>query len=52
MRFKNAKLRRYAYFKKIVSGFREHYGLRRFSFKELDKFLWLYGRELYRRLTD
>ena len=47
MRFKNADLRRYESFKNIVSGFREHYGLQRFSFKELDKFLWLYGRKLY-----
>ncbi len=47
MSFKNADLRRYECFKNIVSGFREHYGLQRFSFKELDKFLWLYGRQLY-----
>lgn len=47
MRFKNADLKRYDSFKRIVSAFREHYGLQRFSFKELDKFLWLYGRKLY-----
>jgi len=47
MRFKNADLKSYASFKNIVSSFREHYGLQRFSFKELDKFLWLYGRRLY-----
>jgi hypothetical protein len=49
MIFKNTDLRRYASFKRIVSAFREYYGLQRLSFKELDKFLWLYGRELYPR---
>src|SRR6266704_2465001 len=47
MSFKNADLRHYESFKNIVSGFREHYRLQRFSFKKLDKFVWLYGRELY-----
>lgn len=47
MRFKNADLRSYKSFKHIVVTFRKHYGLQRFSFKELDKFLWLYGRKLY-----
>jgi hypothetical protein len=47
MKFRNDELRRYAYFKRIVSTFRDHYGLQRFSFTELDKFLWLYGRHLY-----
>ena len=49
MRFKNADLKHYESFKNILCQFREYYGLQRFSFKELDKFLWLYGRELYPR---
>ena len=46
-KFKNADLRKYGHYKNIVSRFRDHYQLGRFSFKELDKFLWLYGRALY-----
>ena len=46
-KFKNPDLRHYTDYKKIVSNFRHYYGLQRFSFKELDKFLWLYGKTLY-----
>lgn len=46
-KFKNADLRRYCEYKRIVLSFREHYQLGCFSFKQLDKFLWLYGKELY-----
>jgi hypothetical protein len=28
-----------------MSRFREHYGLGSFTFKEIDKFLWLHGGE-------
>lgn len=45
--FKNSDLRRYASYKRIVEGFRDYYTLGKFSFKELDKFLWLYGKSLY-----
>lgn len=37
----------YLRFKHTVEAFREHYGLTDFSFKELDKFLWLYGKEYF-----
>ncbi len=37
---------KYARFREIVSGFRDHYQLAQFSFKQLDKFLWSYGQEL------
>ena len=46
-RFRHSDLRRYSRYKTIVSTFREHYNLTQFSFKELDKFLWLYGKTLY-----
>jgi hypothetical protein len=46
-RFRNSDLRRYTNYKRIVDGFRGHYTLGKFSFKELDKFLWLYGKTLY-----
>lgn len=35
----------YGTFRRAVEAFRDRYGLAEFSFKELDKFLWLYGKE-------
>jgi hypothetical protein len=37
----------YLNFKRTIEVFRETYGLTEFSFKELDKFLWLYGKESF-----
>lgn len=37
----------YLTFKHAVEAFRCSYGLSEFSFKELDKFLWLYGKEYF-----
>ena len=45
--FRENELRNYGRYKRIISAFRHHNGLQRFSFKELDKFLWLYGKDLY-----
>ena len=43
--FKRADLQKeYSVFKGIVQGFRIQFGLTHLSFKELDKFLWFYGR--------
>jgi hypothetical protein len=36
----------YPEFVRIVTAFREHYGLTQFTFKELDKFLYSRGRQL------
>lgn len=36
---------RYQDFVNLMSRFREHYGLGSFTFKEIDKFLWLHGGE-------
>jgi hypothetical protein len=46
-RFKRSELRRYPRYKEIIERFRTHYGLNQFNFKELDKFLWLYGQEMF-----
>jgi hypothetical protein len=35
----------YSRFKRVLEGFRKFYQLTAFTFKELDKFLWLYGKE-------
>jgi len=37
----------YLKFKQIVEVFREQYGLNEFSFKDLDKFLWRYGKDYF-----
>lgn len=37
----------YRIFKRTIEAFREHYDLMGFSFKELDKFLWLYSKEYF-----
>jgi hypothetical protein len=46
--FKNVELKQYERFKTILIRFREYYGLSDFSLKEIDKFLWLYAKELFR----
>ena len=35
----------YPEFHGLMTRFRDHYGLRSFTFKEIDKFLWLHGGE-------
>ena len=35
----------YPEFYGLMTRFRDHYGLRSFTFKDIDKFLWLYGGE-------
>lgn len=44
--FQPGELRKYGTFKAIVELFRTHFGLSQYSLKQLDKFLWLYGKEL------
>lgn len=46
--FKNVELKQYERFKRILMGFREYYGLSDFSLKEIDKFLWLYSKDLFK----
>jgi hypothetical protein len=45
------ELTEYATFKAAVEAFQQHYDLGAFSFKELDKFLWSYGKEYFGRNT-
>ena len=47
--FKQVDLRYYPRYKAIIESFRRHYGLTQFSLKELDKFLWGYGREYFNK---
>ena len=48
MNFSQSDFRDYPKYKQILERFRGHYGLSQFTTKELDKFLWLHGRELSR----
>ncbi len=46
-KFKNADLRIYARFKQIVTDFQNRYSLTGHNLKEIDKFLWFYGKETF-----
>lgn len=43
-KFKNEDLKNYKTFKSILNDFQIFYGLQKYSFKELDKFLWQFGK--------
>jgi hypothetical protein len=45
--FKRGESWHYPHYKEIIERFRAYYDLGQFSFKELDKFLWLYGIEVF-----
>jgi len=45
--FNNEDLKDYVIFKKILIEFRRYYGLERFNLKEIDKYLWLLGKERF-----
>jgi hypothetical protein len=47
--FKKTDLRCYASFKAVITAFRMRYRLTQYSFKQLDKFLWLYGKHLFQK---
>ena len=47
MDFQQAQLRQYPRYKEIIEEFRKNYGLSQFNFRELDKFLWGYGKERF-----
>jgi hypothetical protein len=45
-RFVTADLKQYARYKKILVAFQQYYKLEAFGFKQLDKFLWMYGKSV------
>jgi len=45
--FKNADLRDFRIFKRVISDFLNHYELTNYNLKEIDKFLWIYGKEKF-----
>lgn len=47
--FKKSDLRDYPKFVSIIKSFRQHYGLGKFKLREIDIFLWLAGKKLFKR---
>lgn len=45
--YKRGEMWHYPRYVGAIEQFRTHYGLSEFSFKELDKFLWQYGMEVF-----
>lgn len=45
--FKRNELRQYPRFHEVMVAFREYYGLTKYSFKLVDKFLWLLGKDYF-----
>lgn len=37
----------YRLFKGIINDFIEHYGLNQYDLKQIDKFLWIYGKIIF-----
>jgi hypothetical protein len=45
--FTNNDLKDFTHFKEIITDFRMHYNLTKHSLKEIDKFLWIYGKTIF-----
>lgn len=45
--FKTSDLKDFSRFKEIISDFSDYYGLTKHNLKEIDKFLWIYGKEKF-----
>lgn len=45
--FKQSDLKMFPKFKKIINDFVTHYELTQYTLKEIDKFLWMYGKEKF-----
>jgi len=48
-KFLNADLLQYSQFKSIIDGFKNHYKLSDFTYKEIDQYLWQLGKYYYKR---
>ena len=45
---KRDDLRDYMKFKQILTDFQKFYKLNKYNFKQIDKFLWMYGKEMFK----
>lgn len=46
-KFKNGDLKEYSAFKRVLAEFQKFYDLQQFSLKEIDWYLWLFGKEYF-----
>ena len=46
---RNAELQKYSRFVEIIHAFREHYSLGRFSLRQIDIYLWLAGKDAFKK---
>ncbi len=46
-KFKNEELKNYKKFIEIIENFKSYYNFSDFGLKEIDKFLWIYGKEKF-----
>lgn len=46
--FRNSELKHYPTFKRIVNDFRAHFGLERYTVKQIDQYLWQFGKEYFK----
>ncbi|MGX3020870.1 hypothetical protein [Ursidibacter sp. B-7004-1] len=47
--FKRVELRNYETFKSVLLAFQKHFGLEKFDLKQIDCYLWLQGKELFKK---
>ena len=47
--FKNSDLKNYAKFLEVLHKFRTYFKLSDFDFKKIDNFLWMYGKEVFKK---
>jgi hypothetical protein len=45
--FENDDLKNYIKFKEVLIGFQKFYGLEKYSIKEIDKYLWQFGKKAF-----
>lgn len=46
-KFEDAELKNFKRFKNIIGDFKNNYSLTRHNLKEIDKFLWIYGKTIF-----
>jgi hypothetical protein len=44
--FERADLKEYERYKEVLEAFKHHFSLETFAFREIDRFLWYYGKDL------
>lgn len=50
--FQESDLKDYRRFKEIITDFVNHYSLTDYDLKQIDKFLWVYGKKAFQQKVD